>query len=679
MIIYPACVVRRWMILGTPAIWSCQTLKRPASYLKTVASGIAIMTNDAQPETTQQPFQAEVAQLLKLMVHSVYSETEIFLRELISNASDACDKLRYEAISAQNLLGEAGPPSIRIIPNKTAGSLTILDTGIGMSRDELVENLGTIARSGTKEFVEQLTEAKNGTGLIGQFGVGFYAAFMVADRIDVVSRRAGSEEVWVWSSTGDAGFEITSADDEQTQRVQRGTEITLHLKSDASDYLEPHTIERIVRLYSDHIQFPIELIDEAGESRQVNAASAIWQRSKSELTDEDYTEAYRTVAHAFDEPAVTLHYKAEGRQSYAVLLFVPTQQPFDLFDQARKGHVKLYVRRVYISDEAELLPAYLRFARGVIDSEDLPLNISREMLQNNPHVAAIRSAVTGRVLTELERLAEKDQDVFSKVWEAFGPVIKEGIYEDGERRERLLKLVRFTTTSNAARSLAQYIEALKPNQTEIYYLLGDNADQLRSNPVLDSARARGIEVLLLTDHVDAFWTSVQPDYEGKPFKSLSQSDINFDLVPLLDEPTKTQDKEDDTSVVDETVVLAAVKSALEGLVADVRSSKRLTDSPACLVADQSSPDRRLERMMAAANKLPATLPILEINMKNRIVSAIADEESAGNSSDVADLAHFLFEQAQILDGEIPGDPAAFALRMNRLVERGLSGSSKQAE
>ena len=603
------------------------------------------MTENANSEGAQQPFQAEVAQLLRLMVHSVYSETEIFLRELVSNASDACDKLRYEAIAAPELLGEAGPPTIRIIPDKGAGTLTISDTGIGMSRDELVENLGTIARSGTRAFVEQLTEAKDGVGLIGQFGVGFYSAFMVAERIDVVSRRAGADEAWVWASTGDAGFEIAPADDEQTERVHRGTEITLHLKSNAGDYLEPHAIERIVRLYSDHIQFPIEFIDGEGESRQINTASAIWQRPKSELEDQDYDEAYRTIAHAFDGPAITLHYKAEGRQLYAVLLFIPSQQPFDLFDQSRKGRVKLYVRRVYITDDAELLPAYLRFVRGVIDSEDLPLNISREMLQNNPHVTAIRNAVTGRVLTELERLADKDAENFAKVWEAFGAAIKEGIYEDGERRERLLELSRFASTkSDELRTLKQYVEDLRPNQTEIYYLLGDNVEQLRSNPVLEAVQARGIEVLFLTDHVDAFWTTVQPDYGGKPLKSLSQGDVNFDLVPLIEEPAEPEKGEESSNAIDEAVVIMTVKAALEDQVSEVRASKRLTDSPACLVADQSGPDRRLGRILAATNQLPTSLPTLELNMKHTIVRAVADAKAAGNGDEVTDLAHFLLSR-----------------------------------
>jgi molecular chaperone HtpG len=632
------------------------------------------MSDQTDTGSIHQPFQAEVAQLLKLMVHSVYSETDIFLRELISNASDACDKLRYEAISSPTLMSDGAPLAIRIAPDAAAGTLTIADSGIGMSRDELAENLGTIAKSGTRAFVDRLTEGGGGAGLIGQFGVGFYSAFMVADRIDVISRRAGADDVWIWRSSGEAGFDLLPADEDQAKTVRRGTRIVLHMKDDAKEYLQPHTIERIVRLYSDHIQFPIELVDDKGDARQINAASAIWQRSKSELSDSDYAEAYRTIARAFDTPALTLHYKAEGRQAYAVLLFVPSERPFDLFDQARKAHVKLYVRRVFITDEAGLMPAYLRFVRGIIDSEDLPLNISREMLQNNPHVAAIRSAVTGRVLTELERLAEKDEVTFAKVWNAFGAVIKEGIYEDVERRERLLALSRFTSTvGDGPRSLEQYVADFRPSQTEIYYLLGDTLDRLRSNPVLEAARARGIEVLLLTDHIDAFWTSLPLDYDGKPLKSLTQDDVNFDFIPLVGEcdDQKQATEEDNAGAVDEAVILMAVKAALEARVADVRASRRLTDSPSCLVSTKVGPDRHLQRILAQTGQMPAAPPVLELNMKHPLVRGIAEAKATGKSEDVADLSHLLFEQAQILDGEIPADPAAFAARLNRLVQKGL--------
>src|SRR5450432_2023045 len=505
------------------------------------------MTSDTDTAPVSQPFQAEVAELLHLMVHSVYSETDIFLRELISNASDACDKLRYEAIAAPGLIADGAPPKIRIAPDKKANSLSVIDTGIGMDRQELIDNLGTIARSGTKSFLSRLTEAKDGAGLIGQFGVGFYAAFMVADRIVVTSRRAGADQVWTWSSSGGSGFEVAPASEEDARRVPRGTEIVLHLKLDATKYLETYEIERIVGAYSDNIQFPIWLAPEAGEPRQINSASALWQRSKSDLAPDDYKQAYKSIAGAFDEPAMTLHYRAEGRQSYAVLLFAPSTKPFDLFEPTRKGHVKLYVRRVFIADDADLLPGYLRFIRGVVDSEDLPLNISREMLQNNPQLAQIRKAVTSRVISELESLGDKEPEAFSKIWDAFGPVIKEGIYEDFERREKLLALSRFSTTAGETRTLKQYVADLKPNQTEGYFLAGDSIERLKSNPKLEQAAARGIEVLLLTDPVDAFWTSASLDFEGKPLKSLSQGDINFDLVPLVDD--NAEDKAE--SVTDE--------------------------------------------------------------------------------------------------------------------------------
>jgi molecular chaperone HtpG len=614
---------------------------------------------DTAPET--QPFQAEVAELLQLMVHSVYSETEIFLRELISNASDACDKLRYEAIARPELIADGEAPKIRIAPGKKANTLTVADNGIGMDRQELIDNLGTIARSGTKSFLSRLNEAKDGAGLIGQFGVGFYAAFMVADRIVVTSRRAGTDQAWTWSSSGGSGFEIGPASEEDARRVARGTEIVLHLKPDATKYLETHEIERIVGAYSDNIQFPIELVPEEGEPRQINSASALWQRSKSELTPEDYKQAYQSIAGAFDEPAMTLHYRAEGRQSYAVLLFAPSTKPFDLFEPSRKGRVKLYVRRVFITDDADLLPSYLRFIRGVIDSEDLPLNISREMLQNNPQLAQIRKAVTGRVVGEFETLGDKEPETFAKIWDAFGPVIKEGLYEDFERREKLLALSKFTTTSGDRRSLKQYIADLKPNQTEVYFLVGDSVERLKSNPKLEAAAARGIEVLLLTDPVDAFWTSAPLDFEGKPLKSLSQGDVNFDLIPLVDENAKDQA----ASVTDEAATIAVIKSSLGDRVTDVRASQRLTTSASCLVAGSHGPDRELERLLSQQNRGGKTKPILEINLRHPLVAAIVKAEA--DSGKVSDLSLLLLEQAQILDGELPEDPAAFAARLNRLV------------
>jgi molecular chaperone HtpG len=616
--------------------------------------------------TVSHPFQAEVSELLHLMVHSVYSETDIFLRELISNASDACDKLRYEAIAKPELIGEGEAPRIRIIPNKPANTLTIADSGIGMDRQELIDHLGTIARSGTKAFVSRLAEAKNGTGLIGQFGVGFYSAFMVAERIEVISHRAGTNEVWTWTSSGGAGFEVAPASEQDAARVTRGTEIVLHLKEDAKKYLETYEIERIVTAYSDNILFPILLVPEEGEPRQINSASALWQRSKSELSADDYKQAYKSIANAFDDPALTLHYRAEGRYSYAVLLFAPSTKPFDLFEPARKGKVKLYVRRVFITDDADLLPAYLRFIRGVIDSEDLPLNISREMLQNNPQLAQIRKTVTTRVLGELEQLADKDAENFDKIWDAFGAVIKEGIYEDFERRDKLLALARFTTTAGERRSLKQYVEGLKENQTEIYFLVGDSIERLKSNPRLEAAKARGIEVLLLTEPVDAFWTSAPLDYDGKPLKSLSQGDIDFDSIPV----TEKADDPAGQPAADEASTIALIKASLGDRVTDVKVSTRLTTSACCLVAGSHGPDRELERILSQQARGARSKPILEINLRHPLVVAIA--KAAADKAKVDDMSFLLLEQAQILDGELPEDPAAFAARLNRLVLQGVT-------
>ncbi len=615
-------------------------------------------------------FQAEVSRLLHLMVHAVYTDKEIFLRELISNASDACDKLRYEAIAAPNLLEGDADFTIKITPNKTAGTLTVSDNGIGMSREELVENLGTIARSGTRAFLERLQEQPEGNALIGQFGVGFYAAFMVADRIEVVSRRAGTEGAWMWVSDGTTGFDIKEAPADRANLVSHGTSVTLVLKKDAEEFLDPVSIERIVRTYSDHILFPVELIGENGEARQVNSASALWQRSKSEVKPEDYEEVYRTVSGHFDKPAHTIHYKAEGRQEYAVLLFIPEQRPFDLYDADRKGRVKLYVRRVFITDDAGLLPTYMRFIRGVVDSEDVPLNISREMLQNNPMVAQIRKALTGRVLSELETLSEKKPDAYDAIWEAFGAVVKEGLYEDFERREQLLKLSRFRTTAGTDnRSLAQVAEALRPNQNEIYYLVGDSIDRLEASPQLEAATARGVEVLLLTDPIDAFWTTQGLSFDEKPLRSLTQGDVDLSAIPLLDE---TIEKPADQA--DAAGLLEKLKIVLGDTVSEVRASQRLVKSPVCLIAPGSGPDLELEKLLSRQDSGVGLKPILEVNTGHALVTAIAKELETADTETSESLAGLLFDQAHILDGQPPADPALYTERINALLIKALTSS-----
>jgi molecular chaperone HtpG len=626
-------------------------------------------SNSTSAATGQHTFQAEVSRLLHLMVHSVYTEKEIFLRELISNASDACDKLRYEAIATPSLMGADQRLAITIGIDKPARRLVISDNGIGMSEAELIDNLGTIARSGTRAFLERLAADPQGaaSGLIGQFGVGFYSAFMVADHIEVVSRRAGADAAFVWSSDGASGFSVRPATADEAADLLHGTRVSLKLKPDADAYLEPYEIERIVKTYSDHILFPIELIGEGDERRQLNAASALWQRSRSEVTPEAYTEAYRGIAHQLGEPALTIHYKAEGRQSYAVLLFVPGERPFDLFDVERKGRVKLYVRRVFITDEAELLPSYLRFVRGVIDSEDVPLNISREMLQNNPQVAQIRRAVTGRVLSELETLAEKEADRFAKVWETFGAVMKEGIYEDFERRDQILRLARFRTTAGSGwRSLKDYVAAMRPGQKEIYYLAGDNLERLKASPQLEAALARGVEVLLLADHVDSFWTTRGLKFEDKPLKSLTQGEADLSAIPYL------EGKAPDVESGDTGALVAARQAARGDQVSDVRVSTRLVASAVCLVAPGAGPDLALERLLKHRDQGVGLKPVLEVNPAHTLVKVIAESASRNQTEEVADLAGLLLDQARILDGELPPDPARFSERLNRFVTRGVS-------
>ena len=632
------------------------------------------MTAKAKSTSENHSFQAEVAQLLHLMVHSIYSETDIFLRELISNSSDACDKLRYEALDKPDLMAGGRELAITLRPDKVAHTLTIADNGIGMSHDELIDNLGTIARSGTRAFMERIQQAqeakqgKDGSQLIGQFGVGFYAAFMVADRIDVISRRAGTQEAYHWASTGGDGFTVKPADAASVADLVHGTRITLHLKEDALGYLEADAIERIVGRYSDHIQFPILLQSDADTSRQINKASALWQRSKSDLTDDDYKEAYRTLCNAYDEPALTLHYKAEGRQSYAVMVFVPSTRPFDLYDPNFKSGLKLYVRRVFIADNAALLPNYLRFVSGVVDSEDLPLNISREMLQNNTQLAQIKKAITGRILSELTKTSDKAPESYQKIWDTFGATIKEGLYEDRERKDELLPLMRFATTKGEnLRSLKDYVTDLKENQTEIYYLVGDSIDRLKANPKLEAAKARGVEVLLLTDHVDAFWTSAMMDFEGKKLTSLSQGNVDLGLIPLL-EPLAETSADDAQAKDQDAATLAALKATLGDRVSDVRASTRLTDSAACLVADGFGFDRELERLLARQNKGMGTKPVLEVNLRHPL------DKAAGlaQPEEQADLAFILLDQSKIVDGEVPDDPAAFAARLNRLILRGMA-------
>jgi molecular chaperone HtpG len=618
-----------------------------------------------------QPFQADVAKLLHLMVHSVYADKSVFLRELIANAADACERLRYEGITDPKLLGDDFKPRITLTVDAEARRLTVEDNGIGMSREELAESLGTIARSGTKAFLDRIEAEKQSeeqSALIGRFGVGFYSAFMVADRVEVVSRRAGSEVAWLWSSDGKGTYTISPV--ALSEAPARGTRVVLHLLDDAQSYAERTTIERLVKAQSGHVPVPITIVEKAGEQpAEITDGAALWTKPKSEISAADYTDFYRGISGQFDEPAATIHYRAEGRQDYTTLLFVPGSRPFDLFDPDRKGRIKLYVKRVFITDEVEILPRYLRFVRGLVDSADLPLNVSREKIQESPLLAAIRKSITGRVLSELERLADKEPESFAKIWDTFGTVLKEGIYEDFERRDALLALARFKTTGSggAWRTLKDYIGAMKTNQTAIYYLAGDDMTRLENSPQLEGFRARGVEVLLLPDPVDSFWVMSGIGFDGKPFKSVTQGAADLALIP------RTDAKEEAAPEVPESIkgFLAFIKETLGDAVADVRASERLTDSAVCLVAPDSGPDRALERILAGAGRLgSASKPILEINPRHETVAALA---ALGDSAREfkQDAVHLLFDEARVLDGERPVDAKLFAGRLGRVLERGL--------
>jgi molecular chaperone HtpG len=615
-------------------------------------------------------FDADVAKLLHLIVHSVYSDKEVFVRELISNAADACEKLRYEAIASPELLGDDPALRITLAIDVDKKCLAVEDNGIGMSREEMVQGLGTIAHSGTKAFMDRIEAAQGGQGatLIGQFGVGFYSAFMVADRVDVFSRRAGSEEAWQWSSDGKGTFSVSPAALDSAPR--RGTRVVLHLMEDAKPYTARFRLERIVRTQSGHVPVPIAIVEKPGaEPSELADGAALWAKPKSDISTADYTDFYRSLAGQLDEPDLTIHFRAEGRQEYTTLAFIPGSRPFDLFDPDGKGRIKLYVKRVFITDDTEILPRYLRFVRGLVDSADLPLNISREMIQESPILTAITKGVTSRVLGELEKLAEKEPETYAKIWDNFGAVLKEGIYGDFERRDALLALSRFKTTASAGswRSLKDYVAALKENQTAIYYLTGDDVARLEGSPHLEGFRARGVEVLLLADPIDSFWVTSAPSFEGKPFKSVTQGATDLALIPRLDakqEPSPEADK----AITD---FLAFIKDTLGEAVSDVRASDRLTDSAVCLVAPEYGPDRQLEKLLAGTGRIKTTAkPILEINPRHDIVVALAslgDDDRAFKQ----DAAHLLFDEARVLDGDRPADARMFCDRLARILTRSL--------
>ncbi len=618
-------------------------------------------------------FQAEVKQLLHLMIHSLYSNKEIFLRELVSNASDACDKLRFEAIDQPSLLDGEGELHVRVDFDKTARTITISDNGVGLSREEAVANLGTIARSGTREFFSKLTgDKQKDAQLIGQFGVGFYSSFIVADKVTVRSRRAGApaDQGIVWESDGQGEFTIASAD-----KATRGTDVVLHLRADEDEFLSGWKLREVLRRYSDHISLPVQMLKEEWDKEKseqvkkdewesVNQANALWTRSKSDVSDEQYREFYKHVSHDFDDPLAWTHNRVEGRSEYTQLLYIPKHAPFDMWDRDARRGVKLYVKRVFIMDDAEqMLPSYLRFVRGVIDSADLPLNVSRELLQESRDVKAIREGSTKRILSLLEDLAENKKEDYATFWTEFGQVLKEGTGEDSANIDRIAKLLRFASTHEDSDAqtvtLADYISRFKDGQDKIYYVTADSYTAGRNSPHLEIFRKKGIEVLVLWDRVDEWMLSHLREFDGKQLVSVAKGGL--DLEALADE----QEKKHQTEVAEQFKPLVErLQESLKDRVKEVRVTLRLVDSPSCVVVGQNDLSPHLQRMLKAAGQAaPNVLPVLEINPEHALVKRIqsATDESFG------EWANLLFEQAMLADGAQLPDPTVFVRRVNNLL------------
>ncbi|WP_159351268.1 molecular chaperone HtpG [Roseomonas harenae] len=594
-------------------------------------------------------FGAEVGRLLDLVVHALYSDREIFLRELVANAADAVDRRRFEALT-QSIPAVPEGAAVRIIPDKAARTLTISDPGIGMTKAELAENLGTIARSGTRAFTQSLAEAKpsDRPSLIGQFGVGFYSAFMVADRVEVTSRCAGVEEAWTWASEGQGDYTLAGA-----SRDDAGTDIVLHIKPDAEEFLEPIRLQTIIRKWADHITIPIAIVRD-GKDEPANEGTALWRKPKSEVSEESYTEFYRHLGHVFDEPWATLHWRAEGALDFTALLFIPGMKPFQVVEGERESRVRLHVRRMFITDEAELLPAWLRFVQGVVDTEDLPLNVSREMLQSTPVLARIRRAVTGRVMSELKSRA-KDAEDYAKFWENFGPILKEGVWEDAEHRKDLAALLRFRSSAVEGRtSLADYVSRMKEGQEAIYVLAGDRAEALANSPQLEGFRARGVEVLLLSDQIDAFWPERLDRFEEKPIRSITQGSVDLSKITTGDAALEDP--------ADLSRLIPLLKDALKDEVSEVRATDRLVDSAVVLAAPEGGPDLHLQRLLQRAGRgFGGGMPVLEINPRHPLVRSLASR--AEGAAGLEEAAGILLDLARVQDGDTPRDPVAFARRV----------------
>jgi molecular chaperone HtpG len=625
-------------------------------------------------------FGADVSRLLEIVTHALYSNREVFLRELISNGADACDRLRYDGITQPDLL--KGHPGfyLRLTPDREERTLTVLDTGVGMNKDELAENLGTIAKSGTRALLDQMKQSGTaGPSLIGQFGVGFYSSFMVANHVDVISRRAGSSETWVWGSDGQQGYTLREATPEEAAKIPgpSGTRIVLAVKDESADFLIEEKLEQVVLTYSNHVGLPIYIGQDS--TKAANAASALWMRPKSEIAEEQYNEFFNAVSGAMgiDQPLLTSHWKAEGKIEYTSLLFVPSLRPWDLYDPTRKHAVRLYVRRVFITDDCEgLIYPWLRFLRGVIDSEDLQLNISREMLQHSPVIGKIRSSVAKHILSDLDKLAKNDPVAFETFWLQFGAVVKEGLYDAAEHRHDIFKIARFASTNHEKdqTSLDGYLSRMKDGQEGIFYISGENLDSLRRSPQLEGFKKRGIEVLLLKDTIDEFWIQATQDYLGKKFTSVTKGMIDLTKFPVTDSTESTATPETAKNSESRTSLTSYLKDRLKEYVSDVRTSSRLTDSPVCLVASDQDVDLHMGRVLKIHQHYETKVkPVLEINPDHPLIAQLDALAASGTeSSRLADAADLLLDQARIIQGEPVADPAGFARRMADFMRHGLA-------
>ncbi|MDB2387695.1 molecular chaperone HtpG [Alphaproteobacteria bacterium] len=623
-------------------------------------------------------FEADTGKILDIVINSLYSEREIFLRELISNASDALDKRKYLSLTDKKIAGSSEAPEIKIEINNKEKTLTISDNGIGMNEEDLKSSLGTIARSGTKAFLEQISknskEKKSDMSMIGQFGVGFYASFMVADNVEVVSKKAGEEQAWKWFSDGKTGFNL-----EKSNKDNIGTSITLSLKKDAKEFLGETRVQFIVRKYSDHISYPVKFLEidkKDAEVKTLNEASALWTRPTKEITEEQYQEFFSHIGAGYGKPLLTMHNNTEGTTSYTNLICIPSTRPFDLFNPDRKSSLKLYINRVFITDKCDaLIPSYLRFVKGLVDTQDIDLNVSREMLQNNPAVAKISKSLVGKIIRELKKVSEKNKEGYNNFWKEYGAVLKEGLYEDAERKDNLLDLCRFSTNeSEDTISLAEYLEKMPETQKDIYYIAAETNAQALASPHLEGFKSKNIPVLIMTDAIDQFWLPMIGSFKEKKFTSITQGQINLDDLDAKTKDKKPNDKEEkekqDKQFVD---LIAQLKVVLGDQVKDIRLSSKLTDSPVCLVADDGDMDIAMEHLMAQRDTNYKGAPrILEINGDHLLIKNMKSLiEKKDNNDLVSDAGTLLFEQARLMEGKMPANPAQFSKIMNQFLLKAI--------